>query len=239
VENGIVFIRCPDCGLVASTDAHKTKLMPNGHALLHCVRCVALLDPDEELTPERIAMLKANSPTGVRSVPVANGHVQAPTSPASAPAPSPPPSPPPIPPKPVAPVQGAATSAQVCQHPVGAGICGKLIAPGQTGHLHREEPRAVTQVPQPLSTGEPFTLAWGEEVFRTGEFSTFRVGPFTRTSTVRAGETEDMAKQRVYEDLRSFAMREFDRKAEDHLDNIDRLANKMTDRTTRRRAAVA
>lgn len=238
VDNGIVFIRCPDCGLVQSSDTAKPKQMPNGHVLLHCVRCVALLDPDEELTPDKIAVLKAGKNTPAHS----NG-AQAPTRPASAPAPAQPSPPPPPPAKPVEPAIGATTV--ICPHPVGTGICGKPIVSGQMGHLHREEPRSVT--PGPVSSAfqsavismETFALTWGEEVFRTGEFSTFRVGPFTRTSMVHEGETLETAKQRVYEDLRGFAMREFDRKAEDHLNNIDRLANKMSDRATSRRAAVA
>lgn len=260
VENGIVFIKCPDCGLVQSSESAKPKQMANGNMLLHCIRCSGLLDPDEELTPSYLASLKTLK-NGLRSTGVTVPTNGASTSPATASATAAPPSPPPTPQKPVEPGAGAVPGqvTQVyCLHSVTLGtgqigFCGKPLTFSPTlgwfascGHSVNADgspkvasTHAKTQVPQPLSAGESFALTWGEEVFRTGEFSTFRVGPFTRTSTVHPGETEDMAKQRVYEDLRGFAMREFDRKAEDHLDNIDRLAGKLTDRATRRRAAVA
>jgi hypothetical protein len=222
VDNGIVFIKCPDCGLNQSSDTAVRKKMPNGHDLLHCKRCNGLVDPDEELSPEFIMRLKA---------------IRGTSKPAQeAPAPSKAPQERPAPENAPAPVQGAAKAYPepipapkciVCGKPLTQTALGNMPSCGhpQTGAPSTTPARAIESI-----EGETVTVCYGEEKFSPAQYQSFSNGPFFATTRVRQGETQSQAAARIYSELRVFADIEFKRKAKEFLERIKDLTAQMGDR---------
>jgi len=52
---------------------------------------------------------------------------------------------------------------------------------------------------------ETITVTWGEELYTPRQFCSYRVGPFSASTTVRKGETRVHAGMRLMEELRAFA----------------------------------
>lgn len=53
--------------------------------------------------------------------------------------------------------------------------------------------------------GDEVTCTKGEEMYgKPGQFSTYRVGPFTETTRVRPGETREQARKRLMDSLHAF-----------------------------------
>src|SRR5208282_5121556 len=235
VDNGIVFIKCPDCGLTQSTTTAK-RLPVNGKDLLHCIRCKGLLDPDEVITPEFIERIK-REPTMTGS--------PRPQEPPKQPEPTPA-APPPPPPQKLASEAPRSSNwgpTKHCQHPVGSGVCGKELTQTSHGYFptcgHQQEPPQKVEVHNHAAEGETVRVVWGEEVFNIGNYSNFRVGPFERSTSIRAGETSAQAIARLNDELREFASREFTRKAEAFLRSIDQLTGMLSEQENRRKAARA
>lgn len=61
--------------------------------------------------------------------------------------------------------------------------------------------------------GEYVDVTWGEELFSPVQYNSFRVGPFSRRTRVRPGETEDQAFERVYRQLEAMAAKTHERKS--------------------------
>lgn len=61
--------------------------------------------------------------------------------------------------------------------------------------------------------GEYVEVTWGEEVFSPVQYNSFRVGPYTRRTRIRDGETEEKAFERVYKQLEALAAKTFERKS--------------------------
>lgn len=60
--------------------------------------------------------------------------------------------------------------------------------------------------------GEEVSCTKGEEMYgKPGQFSTYRVGPFSGTTRVRAGETRAQARRRLMDELNAFADEERER----------------------------
>lgn len=72
-------------------------------------------------------------------------------------------------------------------------------------------PAAPVQLPFPVT--DTVTVTWGEEVFTPVPYNTFKVGPFTATTDVRAEETISDASDRLYKELSVVAARARDAKA--------------------------
>lgn len=278
LDNGIVFIKCPDCGLIQSSDTAKylqVKSIKTGKdtMLLHCLRCKGVVDPDELLTPAMLEILKQKAKDGkVSSLPVTKPHVAVPEPSRQATIPAQPYSWGPderiieaermatkrehaIPHRDPEPTVAMDTRdvfnpntgkidkvvmvTEVCK------VCGKPFTHtnqgwfSSCGHSQANVQPNVSKVESVeigITTQETITVTFGEEMFRTGEYQSFRVGPFTRTSTVQRGETGTQAIARVYNELCAFAVTEFHRKAVAHLNALDALVGLMKERSDVRRA---
>lgn len=252
VDNSIVFIKCPDCGLVQSTEtavriAVRSIRQPPGGGqtlnLLHCIRCKGLLDPDELLSDEYIARLKREG-LGVASNAV-------PSNPTAPKQPDPPPaaSASPLPQKVVseAPKPSNWGPPRFCHHPKGDSVCGRELTQTNAGYFapcgHSQEGPVLKQdvlkaAGQSVS-GEIVSVTWAEEVFNMGNYSSFRVGPFSRSSSVRPGETVEQALERLNSDLSTFARAEFSRKAHEFLRSLDQLTGMISEQDNKRKAARA
>lgn len=84
--------------------------------------------------------------------------------------------------------------------------------------------------PNPADEGETVSYTWGEELFSPKQFFTCRVGPFTDTTKVRAGETRNDARLRLREEMSAFAEAERKRKFTTFLDTMDELFGEMKKR---------
>jgi len=208
VDNGIVFIKCIDCGLNQSAATGKLVEMPNGKKLLHCVRCNGLLDPDEELTPEFLEKLKAQSGKAATPAPAQ------PPPKAAAPAPKP------------TPAQSAPnTSGPKCVK------CGVTMTQTSSGLFapcgHPQTTTAPSATPVTGAEGETVTACYGEEKFSPRQYQSFGIGPFFRTTRLQPGENASQALARASSELRTFAQIEFEQKAKDFLSKLEWLDAKL------------
>jgi hypothetical protein len=242
MHDGLVFIKCIDCGLDQSDDSAKRVSMPNGASLLHCMRCKGNLDPDEELSPEYIARLKAGKPFDRKDGTKSAGSVHSPAKDTTEPAPKP---------KDTTPETPRAKSSDseksppkewekpkfVCHHSAGSGICGATLTETVAGVFC---PKGHDQRPAPdvsqttnvgsAAVGETVTVCYGEEKFSPKQYNNFTVGPHFRTTHVRPGETGQQARERAYEEVRAFAEIEFKQKARAFLDKFDWLVAEVNQR---------
>lgn len=92
----------------------------------------------------------------------------------------------------------------------------------QTGMLTLELMSAVPAGSSP--TGALVTVTWAEETISPVAYNSFKVGPFTATGTVRAGETIPQACGRLYAELAAFAEQARDAKAITFRATLDRMA---------------
>lgn len=69
--------------------------------------------------------------------------------------------------------------------------------------------------------GETVTATWGEELFSPKQFHTFKVGPFSATTTLRIGEDRTQAVGRLMRELEKVAEAERQRKRASFLAAID------------------
>lgn len=70
------------------------------------------------------------------------------------------------------------------------------------------------------------TVAWGEETFTPAPFNSFRVGPFSMTCEVKAGETITQAIDRAYTELEEYAQSIVQRKSKRFAQNLNGLKGK-------------
>jgi len=75
-----------------------------------------------------------------------------------------------------------------------------------------EKPNPFAPLTASKDLGEEVSATWGEEVFSPVQYNSFRVGPFSSTTHVRAGETRVDALARLNRDLAAVADAEFTRK---------------------------
>lgn len=102
---------------------------------------------------------------------------------------------------------------------LGAGFFGKASSPLEAP----EKEVMIKDLPKPGFTpptgpsqlgdeGEEVTCTKGEEMYgKPGQFSTYRVGPFSGTTRVRPGETRSAARRRLMDELNAFADEERER----------------------------
>lgn len=95
---------------------------------------------------------------------------------------------------------------------LGAGFFGKTSSPLEAP----EKEVMIKDLPKPGFTppsgpsqlgdeGDEVTCTKGEEMYgKPGQFSTYRVGPFTETTRVRPGETREQARKRLMDSLHAF-----------------------------------
>jgi hypothetical protein len=216
LELGLVFIKCPDCGLNQGADTAKRKAMPNGAQLLHCIRCNGLLDPDEELTEEFMAKLRVEAAQTKTSKAPEN------KAPPATKAPE----------QPAAPTPAKPASTPAKEKP--CVVCGKALTETSSGVFpscgHSQEPAASKSTPKdkheiPLvdPDAESVTACYGEEKFSPRQYQNFAIGPFFRSTKIRPGETAAQALARASEELRAFADIEFKKKATDFISRLDWL----------------
>lgn len=70
---------------------------------------------------------------------------------------------------------------------------------------------------EPGAPLESVTVAWGEELLSPVQYNTLKVGPFSATVQVMAGETREQALVRAYASLQAFAEKERERKIASYL----------------------
>lgn len=110
------------------------------------------------------------------------------------------------------------------------------IARVQNDAVERTQARSAATVPAPRQSrsedtakisdedvGEAVSATWGEELYTPQQFFTFRVGPFSRHTKIRKGETALMAKQRVEQELEQMAAAERTKKMTIFLDTMEQL----------------
>ena len=100
---------------------------------------------------------------------------------------------------------------------LGAGFFGTAPSPATSEAI--AEKRNLDNLPAHASTrftppsgpsqlgdeGDEVTCTKGEEMYgKPGQFSTYRVGPFTETTRVRPGETREQARKRLMDSLHAF-----------------------------------
>lgn len=95
----------------------------------------------------------------------------------------------------------------------------------QNEAVQRTRARATTPSAEanPEDVGETVSATWGEELYTPQQFFTFRVGPFSRQTKIRAGETAPMAKARVEAELEQMAKAERTKKMSIFLDTMEEL----------------
>lgn len=76
--------------------------------------------------------------------------------------------------------------------------------------------------------GEMVSVTWGEELFTPVQFCSFRVGPFSASSTLRAGESREQAADRLMRELERIAAKERETKARVFKDALGKIAGKGT-----------
>lgn len=239
VDAGVVFVKCPDCGAVQGTGALVRK-----DGMLLCRLCNGNVDPDGELTHERIEQIRAQ--TTQRAAPP------------PAPAPTPTcavcdkpatettiglvypcdhgkgaflaPSPTPPAPKPSAPQKAASP---VPATPIGPPSPKTpptpLPVPAKPPSPPPVSPPPAALTPMAADavvTGETVTVTFGEETFSPRPYNTIRLGPYTHETRVRVGETPADAAERAMAHLRAFAAIEFQRKMADFLAHLDQLGGR-------------
>ncbi len=81
----------------------------------------------------------------------------------------------------------------------------------------------VAPMASPEDVGEPVSATWGEEFYTPQQFFTFRIGPFSRQSKIRAGETAVTAKARLTAEMAQMAVDERKQKMTIFLDTMAEL----------------
>lgn len=71
------------------------------------------------------------------------------------------------------------------------------------------------------------TVTYGEEVFSPVQHNSFRLGPFSYTTALRANETPESAMGRAHEHLIAFAAIEYKRKAQEFVLKLEYLTKVM------------
>lgn len=56
-----------------------------------------------------------------------------------------------------------------------------------------------------MAVGDTIHYEWGQEVFNIGNYQSYRVGPFSMTTTVKPGETDEQALDRMHSVLSKHA----------------------------------
>ena len=64
-----------------------------------------------------------------------------------------------------------------------------------------------------LSEGDTITLTFGGELYAPVQYNNWTLGPFTMGTTIRKGETEDDAIERLQTALNKHAKAEYERKS--------------------------
>lgn len=121
------------------------------------------------------------------------------------------------------PVQEAPASAP--RSPVGAPSApgGGAAAPPADSARHEAMRAAARGAPtEPpvavaIGYGELVSATWGEELFTPKQFNSFRLGPFSGSTTVRPGEDRGEAFRRLYAELEAHAEEAFEKKKRDYL----------------------
>lgn len=124
-----------------------------------------------------------------------------------------------------------------CFGPVPFGVLAATPAPHASADKERAkareaptrapEPPAVTNVvnhaPVPTLSVETVSATWGEELYTPKQFNSFRVGPFSGTTTVRPGETRAQAAGRLMLDLETLATEAFETKRAGYMTRLSRV----------------
>lgn len=112
-------------------------------------------------------------------------------------------------------------------------LTGKPLVETKPDWLRREEAGAPTVAEEGADEGEEVSVTYGEETYCPVQYHSFHVGPFSGTTRVRAGETRPMALQRLVDDLREIANKEYAVKLAEHLDRVRLSAEETKKRASR------
>lgn len=74
-----------------------------------------------------------------------------------------------------------------------------------------------------LLVGDTISMSWGKELFCPVKYNNFEIGPFTASTTIRKGETQAVATERVRRYLAVLAKEEFDRKLKGFLARLKKV----------------
>lgn len=104
----------------------------------------------------------------------------------------------------------------------------KEIAARRTDHAHSQSDTTVRNVANvaPASTSETISVTWGEELFTPVQFCSFRVGPFSASTTLRAGESREQAADRLMRELERIAAKERELKTRVYKDSLGPIIGK-------------
>jgi hypothetical protein len=92
--------------------------------------------------------------------------------------------------------------------------------------IAKRAPVAISQ-PAPAvnvtQAHETISVTWGEELFTPVSYCSFRVGPFSASTTLRAGESREQAGDRLMRELEKIAAKERDNKIRVFKDALDKV----------------
>lgn len=73
---------------------------------------------------------------------------------------------------------------------------------------------------------ETISVTWGEELFTPVQFCSFRVGPFSASTTLRVGESREQAADRLMRELERIAAKERELKTRVYKDSLGPILGK-------------
>lgn len=107
------------------------------------------------------------------------------------------------------------------------------LAPPTGSRQPDPAPRREPAAADPADVGEEVVHTSGEELYAPVQFNSFRVGPMSRRTVVRPGETVAQAYQRAAGDCEDAMLQEFNRKLDAYLERLTKVGREVQARRAR------